>query len=89
MNSGLSFGERLKTIIVLMGMTQRTFASLAHLNESQLSKLLRSKRIPTFRELSNILNVLNIPYDCLVGNVPFFDELLMTVATSKGIHPIW
>lgn len=85
----MTFNERVKTILALENVSQREFAKLINISESQLSKLLNGKKRPTYRELSTIIEVLDIPYDCLMGKVPLFDKLIKCVATSQGVTPIW
>ena len=75
----LTFGERVKIILAFKKMSQRELAKRANLNESQLSKLLKGKRKPLYHELTSIVDVLDIPYDCLVGKSPLFDEMLETI----------
>lgn len=75
----LTFGERVKIILSFMKMSQRDFSRKTNINESQLSKLLNGKRKPLYHELTSIVNVLGIPYDCLVGKSPLFDNMLETI----------
>ena len=72
----MTFGRRLKLILEFKRISQRAFAKATNLNESQLSKLLNNKKKPTMKELDAIIKELNIPYDCMIGNVVIFDELL-------------
>ena len=72
----MTFGNRLKLILEFKRISQRTFAKEVHMSESQLSKLLNDKKKPTTRELESIIDVLQIPYACMIGKVDLFDELL-------------
>ena len=72
----MTFGKRLKLILEFKEISQRSFAKTINISESQLSKLLNNKKRPTTRELKSIIQVLNIPYDCIIGNVDLFDMLL-------------
>ena len=72
----MTFGRRLKLILEFKDISQRSFAKSINTSESQLSKLLNNKKRPTTRELKSIIQVLNIPYDCIIGNVEIFDMLL-------------
>lgn len=72
----ITFGKRIRLIIETKGLSQRDFSKMIHVSESQLSKLLNDKRKPTIKEVSSIVDRLNIPYECIVGEVEFFDHLL-------------
>ena len=72
----MTFGKRLKLILDFKNISQREFAKTINMSESQLSKLLNDKRKPTVKEVSSIVDRLNIPYECIVGEVEFFDHLL-------------
>ena len=82
----MKFGERVKAILMFKKIHQRNFAQSIGISESQLSKLLNSKKKPSTKELMKIIDVLNVPYDCLIGNVPLFDELL---CSSSSICSLW
>lgn len=72
----MTFGKRIRLILETKGTSQRDFARMIHISESQLSKMLNNKRKPTVKEISMIVERLNIPYECIMGEVPFFDHLL-------------
>ena len=72
----MTFGKRLKLILDFKEISQRTFAKMINTSESQLSKLLNNKKKPTTKELNSIIQALKIPYDCMIGNVEIFDDLL-------------
>ena len=72
----MTIGKRIKYILAFSKISQRTFATNLKMGESQVSRLLNDKRKPTTREIDNILKVLNVPYECLMGKVPLFDKLL-------------
>lgn len=77
----MTFGKRLRLILDFKSLehkeyTQRIFARDIGISESQLSKLLHNKKKPTVKELRNMVDVLHIPYECLIGDVPLFDDLL-------------
>ena len=72
----MTFGKRIRLILEIKGISQRDFSRMIHTSESQLSKLLNDKRKPSIREVSSIVDRLNIPYECIVGEVEFFDHLL-------------
>ena len=74
----MTFGKRLKLILDFKNISQRDFAKTINMSESQLSKLLNNKKKPSTRELNDIIKVLKIPYECIIGNVDIFDELLIT-----------
>ena len=73
----MTFAKRLKLILEFEDITQREFAKSINSSESQVSKLLNNKKKPTTKELNAIIQALNIPYDCMMGNVKIFDELLL------------
>jgi len=85
----MTFNDRLKYILAFKKISQKKFASEVNMSESQLSKLLNSKKKPTTKELDNIIKVLNIPYDCAVGKVPLFDELLLSKAKAMTTTVLW
>ena len=72
----LTFGKRIRLILELKNIPQKEFAWMIHTSESQVSKLLNDKKKPTVKELSMIVERLGIPYECIVGEVEFFDYLL-------------
>lgn len=72
----MTFGQRLKLILDFKKISQRDFAKTINTSESQLSKLLNDKKKPTTKELVTIIQTLNVPYDCMIGNVELFDNLL-------------
>ena len=72
----MTFGKRIRLILEIKGVSQRDFAKMIHVSESQLSKMLNNKRKPTVNEISMIVERLHIPYECIMGEVPFFDHLL-------------
>jgi len=73
----MTFCERVKLILKFKKISQVDFAKSADLHQSRVSLLLSGKRRPTSKEMIKIIKVLNVPYDCLIGNVPLFDELLI------------
>lgn len=75
----MTINERLKIILAFKKMSQREFAKKTNINESQLSKLLRGKRKPLYHEIISMVDVLNIPLECLIGKSPLFDEMLETL----------
>lgn len=77
----MTFGERIKLILLFKKIHQRDFAKEINISESQLSKLLNSKKKPNTKELMKIIEVLNIPYDCMIGKVELFDEMLSWCST--------
>lgn len=85
----MTFNDRLKYILAFKKISQRKFASEVNMSESQLSKLLNSKKKPTTKELDNIIRALNIPYDCVVGKVPLFDELLLSRVEVITTPVLW
>ena len=84
----MTFNERLKLILIFKKISQKKFASQIHMSESQLSKLLNSKKKPSTKELDTIIRVLNIPYECIVGKVPLFDDLLLYRLNYKTVD-LW
>ena len=77
----MTFGKRIRLILEFKNLehkeyTQRVFARDVGISESQLSKLLHNKKKPTIKELRSMIDVLHIPYECLIGDVPLFDDLL-------------
>ena len=72
----MTFGKRLKAILETKEVSQREFSHMIHISESQLSKLLNDKKKPTVKEVSMIVDKLQIPYECIIGKVEFFDYLL-------------
>lgn len=75
----MSLSERIKAILAFKGMSQRAFAGQIGMSESQLSKMLNSRKRPSTSDIDNMLKALGIPYECLMGRVPLFDELLQAV----------
>ena len=73
----MTFGKRLKLILEFKDISQREFAHSINTSESQVSKLLNNKKKPTTKELDAIITSLKIPYECIIGNVDIFDELLL------------
>lgn len=79
MTGRMSLNDRIKAILAFKGMSQRSFANQVGMSESQLSKMLNSRKRPSATDIDNMLRALGIPYDCLMGRVPLFDELLQAV----------
>ena len=71
--------ERLKIILAYRKTSQKEFARQIGFSENQISRLLNGKRNLSYRDLLKIVDVLNIPYECLVGKSPLFDEMLETL----------
>ena len=82
----MTFGERIKLILMFKKISQKDFSKQIGIYQSQLSLLLNNKRMPTSRELIKIVSVLNVPYECLIGNVSLFDDLLIDCAS---IYHLW
>lgn len=72
----MKFGDRVKFILLFRRISQRNFSKQINISESQLSKLLNNKKNPSTRELEKIIEILNVPYECLVGKIEIFDDLL-------------
>lgn len=72
----MTFAKRVRLILEIKGISQRDFSKMINVRESQLSKMLNNKRKPTMKEISMIVERLEIPYECIMGDVPFFDHLL-------------
>lgn len=73
----MTFCERVKAILIFKKIHQIDFAKRTNIHQSRVSMLLSGKRRPTSKELIKIIEVLNVPYDCLIGKIPLFDELLI------------
>lgn len=74
----MTFCDRVKAILTFKKIHQVDFARMTNIHQSRLSMLLSGKRKPTSKELMKIVEVINVPYECLIGKVPLFDELLYT-----------
>ena len=72
----LKFGDRLKILLRYKHVSQKEFAAKTYINESRLSNIVNNKCKPTLLEVMKMLQEINIPYDCFIGNVPIFDGLL-------------
>lgn len=72
----LKFGDRLKMLLRYKHISQKEFAERTHIRESRLSNIINCKCKPTLVEVTKMLEEINIPYDCFIGNVPIFDGLL-------------
>lgn len=78
----MTFCERVKAILKFKKIHQIDFAKMTNIHQSRVSMLLSGKRKPTSKELIKIIDVLNIPYDCLIGKVSLFDELLIECTST-------
>lgn len=72
----LKFGDRLKMLLKYAHISQKDFSRKTLIRESRLSNIINNKCRPMVCEVNSMLFALNIPYDCLMGNVPIFDGLL-------------
>lgn len=78
----MTFGDRVKKILVFKKITQRSFAKCIGVSKSELNNMLNNRKRPNAKEIEKAIEVLNVPYDCLMGKVPLFDEMLeMTSST--------
>ena len=82
----MTFCDRVKAILTFKKIHQVDFARMTGIHQSRLSMLLSGKRKPTSKELMKIVEVINVPYECLIGKVPLFDELLQT---SISVNYLW
>ena len=78
----MTFGNRLKYILNFKKISQRDFAHSVSISESQLSKLLNNKKKPTVKEINKINKALSISYDCIIGNIELFDDMLEICGNS-------
>jgi len=61
------FGERLRTIRELQGLSQAELAGRADLNATQLSHFETGTREPNLANLRKLKKALGVPYEMLLG----------------------
>lgn len=81
---GLMFGERLRRLRRLRGMSQADLASKAEMSPSYLSDLERGVRgAPTAPVLEKLADSLRVSVDELLGRVTFSGEVKSLMARAK------
>jgi len=81
----MTFGDRVKAILIFKKITQREFAETIGVCRDEMNKLLNNRKKPNTKELMKIIEVLNVPYDCLIGKVELFDEMLLTCVNMPNL----
>lgn len=84
----MTFMERVRVILAYKRITQKEFASKVGMSRSQMNKLLLGKRKPLFRDVESIVRELGLPYECLIGESPLFDDMLKTIREVAS-SPFW
>lgn len=85
----LTLNERIKFILKLRRIPQRVLAKEMQMSDSQVSNLLNGKKKFSALELIKVIEFLNIPYEDAIGKSTIFDSMLIQLAVSKGLLPLW
>lgn len=81
----LTINDRIRVTLILMKKTQRALAGETGIPEWRISKIANNKTKVAAKEIYPIAKALRVPLECILGEVPIFDKLVMEYINSLWV----